>query len=150
VNDLARGQGWRAAARHPATDDEWGSSATGRHAFNEDAVLTPIFHALQRGGWRRRQHEPAPAAQHPRSQFPDGQYPDTRYPAGQHPVDPVDQFRRDPLTAPIPVQALVPSPSLSREWQPRGAGAHAVNESRVDMTDRGRHHRRREPVGSYR
>jgi hypothetical protein len=146
VNDLARGQGWRAAARHPATDDEWGSSATGRHAFNEDAVLTPIFHALQRGGWRRRQHEPAPAAQYP----PTSQYPDARYPAGQHPVDPVDQFRRDPLTAPIPVQALVPSPSLSREWQPRSDGAHAVKEGRVDMTDRGRHHRRREPVGSYR
>lgn len=59
----------------------------GRHAVNEDAVLTPIFHALARGGWRGRQPEQAPH---------------------YHRADPVDEFRRDPLTAPIPVQALEP------------------------------------------
>lgn len=61
----------------------------GRHVLDEDALLTPIFHAL---------------------------------------ADPVDAFWRDPLTAPIPVQALVPAPVLP---EPR----------------RGRHHLRREPIG---
>lgn len=46
------------ATRYSTTDDDW-SPATGRHAFDEDAELTPIFHALTRGGWRARQHEPA-------------------------------------------------------------------------------------------
>jgi hypothetical protein len=46
--------------------------ATGRHALDEDALFTPIFHALAAGD------RPAP-------------------------VDPVERFRRDPLTAPLPV-----------------------------------------------
>ncbi len=58
---------------------------TGRHAFDEDAALTPIFHALSRG-------------------------------------DEVAEFRRDPLTAPIPVQAFAaaaaPSPRLSPTRHP--------------------------------
>ena len=87
--------------------------APGRHAFDEDAVLTPIFSAVRRA---------------------------------VRPPDPVvDEFRRDPLTAPIPVQVLVPAPSRSRE-QTRPA-AHALGEARVEA--RGRHHLRREPVGAY-
>ena len=130
MNDLARGQGRWAAARHPATDDRWNGAGSGRHAFDEDAALTPIFHALQRGGWRRRQHEPAAAA---RTSI----------------TDPVDEFRRDPLTAPIPIQAMVPAPSRSQERA--NVAAHGYQpEGRMDMADRGRHHRRRETVGSHR
>jgi hypothetical protein len=78
---------------------------TGRHALNEDALLTPIFHALS-GQLGRR---PAP-------------------------VDPVERFRRDPLTAPIPV--VVPTR--------RRPGAHTRAESPVEST--GRHHLRRVPA----
>lgn len=81
MSDLATGRGGWATARHPAVHntapDDRGSPVTGRHAFDEDAVLTPIFHSLSRGGWRSRQHDRA--------------------------VDPVDEFRRDPLAAPIPI-----------------------------------------------
>jgi hypothetical protein len=69
--------------RYRGADEEWGPAA-GRHAYNEDAALTPIFHALTRGGWRGRQHEPA---------------------ASSYVADRVDEFERDPLTAPIPDQA---------------------------------------------
>ncbi len=99
---------WQAATRYPNVDEEWGPAA-GRHAYNEEAALTPIFHALTRGGWRSRQHEPA--AGFPRSA-----------------ADPVDEFRRDPLTAPIPVQTV---PSML----PRG---------RREQPESGRHHRSRE------
>ncbi len=83
---------------------------TGRHALDEDALLTPIFAALARRGTR------------------------------PSPVDPVERFRRDPLTAPLPVQ--VPAR--------RRPGAHA----RVDpLPERfgphdpaGRHHLRRAPA----
>jgi hypothetical protein len=80
VSELVTDLDWWAATRYPNADEEWGP-ASGRHAHNEDAELTPIFHALTRGGWRSRQHEPAYVA------------------------DPVDEFDREPLTAPIPVQA---------------------------------------------
>jgi hypothetical protein len=120
VSDLARTYGGvrRGAARYSATDDDWGSAA-GRHAVNEDAVMTPIFHALTRGGWRSRQHAPAPEA-----------------PVG---ADPLDAFRRDPLTAPIPVQALAytPAPSYPPSSRRPAVGAHAMPEARS-----GRHHRR--------
>jgi len=65
-----------------------GRRADGRHALDEDALHTPIFAALSRGGWRRRQ-EGAPAA-----------------------VPSVEDFRRDPLTAPLPIQAVA-----APEWQ---------------------------------
>ena len=32
-----------------------GRRADGRHALDEDALHTPIFAALSRGGWRRQQ-----------------------------------------------------------------------------------------------
>lgn len=82
--DTGRGHGGtrRRRGAEPAVAT-MGERPTGRHAFDEDAALTPIFHALTRGGWRSRQHEPAAP-----------------------PPDAVDAFRRDPLTAPIPVQAF--------------------------------------------
>ncbi|WP_214403880.1 hypothetical protein, partial [Pseudonocardia lacus] len=61
-------------------------AGAGRHALDEDALLTPIFAALARHSGRR----PAPP-------------------------DPVERFRRDPLTAPLPV--VVPAR--------RRPGAHA-------------------------
>ncbi len=80
-------------------EEMFGGPAAGRHALDEDAVQTPIFHALKRGGWRQRQQERT--------------------------VDSVEEFRRDPLTAPIPIQALAPAPARersapdwSREWSP--------------------------------
>jgi len=62
-----------------------GRRANGRHALDEDALHTPIFAALSRGGWRRRQAE-SPASV-------------------PLPVPSVEDFRRDPLTAPLPIQA---------------------------------------------
>ena len=63
-----------------------GRRANGRHALDEDALHTPIFAALSRGGWRRRQQEGAAAAT-------------------ASSVPSVEDFRRDPLTAPLPIQA---------------------------------------------
>lgn len=105
------------------------SAPSGRHAFDEDAALTPIFHALNRGGWRGRQQEPPTPS-----------------------VDEVDDFRRDPLTAPIPIQALavtaVPAPASAQSAAAlavrRRRAAHALAEPRRDG---GRHHFRREPAG---
>ena len=65
-----------------------GRRADGRHALDEDALHTPIFAALSRGGWRRRQESAAAA------------------------VPSVENFRRDPLTAPLPVQAVA-----APEWK---------------------------------
>ena len=65
-----------------------GRRADGRHALDEDALHTPIFAALSRGGWRRRQESAAAA------------------------VPSVEDFRRDPLTAPLPIQAVA-----APEWQ---------------------------------
>jgi len=65
-----------------------GRRADGRHALDEDALHTPIFAALSRGGWRRRQESAAAA------------------------VPSVEDFRRDPLTAPLPIQTVA-----APEWQ---------------------------------
>jgi hypothetical protein len=65
----------------PVSDDA--DPTAGRHVLDRDAALTPIFTSLRRGGWRRS-HPPA-----------------TR--ALRTVADPVDRFRDDPPTAPIPV-----------------------------------------------
>ena len=62
-------------------EELFGSRAGGRHALDEDAVLTPIFAALRRGGRRQQESVVAPVAS----------------------VASVEDFRRDPLTAPIPI-----------------------------------------------
>jgi hypothetical protein len=101
----------------------------GRHAFREDAALTPIFHALARGGVDRE-----PAADFP-SVEPVAVEPVAAEPAAQ--VDPVDAFHRDPLTAPIPIQALVSVPS-----QP----LRRPEPNPVPAPSGGRHHFRNEPA----
>jgi hypothetical protein len=80
-------------------------SDTGRHALDEEALLTPIFATLA-----RRRGRPAP-------------------------VDPVERFRRDPLTAPLPV--VVPAR--------REPGAHARVEPLPEHPGPGRHALRRGP-----
>jgi hypothetical protein len=78
---------------------------SGRHALDEEALLTPIFATLA-----RRRGRPAP-------------------------VDPVERFRRDPLTAPLPV--VVPAR--------RQPGAHARVEPLPEHPGPGRHALRRGP-----
>ncbi|TQM16091.1 hypothetical protein [Pseudonocardia kunmingensis] len=112
MSELVTDLDWLAATRYPNADDDWGP-VTGRHSYSEEAALTPIFHALSRSGWRSRQHDPV--------------VPQAR-PAQRSAADPVDAFRRDPLTAPIPVQALAPGTATT----PRGR--RVPHES-------GRHHR---------
>jgi hypothetical protein len=114
VSELVTDLDWLAATRYPNADDDWGP-ATGRHSYSEDAALTPIFHALSRSGWSSRQHDPV--------------VPPTR-PVQRSAGDPVDAFRRDPLTAPIPVQALAPAASATRR--------------RREQRESGRHHRSHE------
>lgn len=123
MSDLVRGYGEMRRVHG-------GAVPSGRHAFDEDAALTPIFHALNRGGgWRRRQQPEAPARR----------------------GDAVDEFRRDPLTAPIPVQALTTEAAPPAAVPARGArrrrgadtGAHALVEPR----EGGRHHVRLEAAG---
>ena len=101
--------------------DTFGSdrdAPSGRHALSEDAVLTPIFHALTRGGLRatRRSDSTRPA----------------------DPLDPIEQFRRDPLTAPIPLHALMAVPS--RPWKRQLADPAPPADGRR-RSRRGHHHR---------
>lgn len=71
----------------------------GRHAIDEDAMLTPIFAALVRGGWRQRQATEAA------------------------------RFDRDPLTAPLPGTAppvgLVPAQEGGRHHLRRALQVHS-------------------------
>lgn len=118
VSELVRGYGELRRSRE-----------AGRHALNEEAALTPIFHALNRGGgWRGRRQEP----------------PGRR-------ADEVDEFRRDPLTAPIPVQALaaaaVPSPSRPGTRR-RTSHALSPDPAREPRREGGRHHYRLETAGA--
>ncbi|WP_232661310.1 hypothetical protein [Pseudonocardia sp. TRM90224] len=159
MSDLVRGHGGWGSTRHPATDNEWGSQAAGRHAINEDALLTPIFHALAHGGWRSRQPEPAqpqqaPAArQTPARQAPALQSVGSRQAQAPHAAarqqlaDPVSEFERDPLTAPIPAQAFIPAPATPDR---RRTSSHSAGEQRGETREPGRHHRRRSPFALYR
>lgn len=141
MSDWIRGYGERRAAAR-------GGGAAGRHAVDEDAVLTPIFHSLNRVDWRGRQVEPSAHEREARSRrhaLRSGEAPGR---------DAVDEFRRDPLTAPIPVQAFAaaaaPSPVLPtraprrRRSATTESGAHALVEPRGG----GRHHFRLETAGS--
>ncbi len=74
-------------------------SSGSSEAPTDDAVLTPIYHALSNGGWRSRQHgSPATAAE----PAPSGPAAASTSAA----ADPVAEFERDPLYAPIPLQSL--------------------------------------------
>jgi hypothetical protein len=123
VSELMSDRDWWAATRYPDPDDDW-APRSGRHAYNEEAAMTPIYHALSRGGWRGRQHEP-PAAP----------------PAARAP-DPIEEFRRDPLTAPIPVQAMRPPAPRSP------SDGYADRQPRHELSE-GRHHRRWDTTTSY-
>jgi hypothetical protein len=102
VSDLVRGHGELRRA---------GRTGSGRHAVDDDAVLTPIFHALSHGDARSRGE---------------------RSRGG----DEVAEFRRDPLTAPIPLQVLVaaavstPRRTAVEGPRRRRAAAHALTEPR--------------------
>lgn len=101
----------------------WNRLDTGRHAIDEDALLTPIFAALARGGWRQRESIEA------------------------------ERFRRNPLTAPLPTAPLPtvplrsaplpsgPVPSGTQPAGPRPAGLRPV--ALVPSQEGGRHHLRR-------
>jgi hypothetical protein len=101
----------------------------GRHSMMrpDDALLTPIFHALARGGWRSRQHEPAT----------------TGAPTPAWQPDPVERFRRDPLGAPVPVQV---STHAARSEPSRVLRSVPAIESHARPPSSGRH--RHEPAGS--
>ena len=93
-------------------EELFGARAGGRHALDEDAVLTPIFAALRRGG-RRQQENVGSVA----------------------PVASVEDFRRDPLTAPIPI---VPAATvtggvlvdMAGEGRRRGSAVHRYRAAR--------------------
>lgn len=123
MTDLAMGQD-----RWTGSRTEWDRLHNGRHAIDEDAVLTPIFHALTTGGWQERQHEP-PAAHR----------------LGTRRSDPVAEFRRDPLTAPIPVQAITAAAVPEQPWRRSAAYLRPVDQ----LTDSGRHRRITENWGRY-
>ncbi|MEJ3655780.1 hypothetical protein WEH80_22680 [Actinomycetes bacterium KLBMP 9759] len=162
MSDLVRGPGGWASTRHPATDDEWGSQAAGRHAINEDALLTPIFHALAHGGWRTRQSDPAQQQAPAPRQTPALQSAGARSSAArqaqaphaaarQQLADPVLEFERDPLTAPIPAQAFIPAPATpDRRRTSSHSHSHSASEQRWEPKELGRHHRRRSPFALYR
>ena len=164
--------GW---AARPAVEPDRAEPTDGRHAFDRDAALTPIFTALRRGGRRRLRPGSPPLRLAP---------------------EPVERPRADPPTSPIPVvpalHALDPYPTGgllrgvrrpvpdggapqcgrpgSRRPLRRGAGRApgrppppSSNETTAvwrpvrrpggllarDPSDTGRHHRRLAPAGWY-
>jgi len=137
VSDTELSPSWhRLASRLLGTDE---ASTTrdlfpGRHSNRaEIAAETPIFHDLTIGRRPSGHREPAAAAQIPSPR-----------------ADPLTEFRRNPLTAPIPVQVnaepLVPlGPQTRRTVAPvpamtlvTSSGAHARPER---SRRHGRHHR---------
>lgn len=123
MTDLAMGQDRWTGSRY-----EWDRTDNARHAFNEDAVLTPIFHALTTGGWEARQHEPAASHR-----------------LGSRRPDPVAEFRRDPLTAPIPAQSVADTAVPEQPWRRSSPHLRPVDQ----LTDSGRHRRITESMGRY-
>jgi hypothetical protein len=144
VSDTDLSPSWyRLASRLLGADESGlvsGSTAAGelfpgRHSNRtEIAAETPIFHALTIGQRTRGRGGPVPA----------GRIPGPR-------TDPLSEFRRNPLTAPIPVQVnpepLVPIGPQTRRTVSAAApaislvtssGAHALPEQ---SRRHGRHHR---------
>ena len=112
-----------------------GRRADGRHALDEDALHTPIFAALSRGGWRRRQAE-SPASV-------------------PSPVPSVEDFRRDPLTAPLPIQAAVVTGGVivdmaAGEARRRGSAVRRTRSAREWTAARDGASGRRDGVGRER
>jgi hypothetical protein len=106
----------------------------GRHAFDQDAALTPIFTTLRRGAWRRSRRQPGPPPHRPQVD----PAPGPRITARPHVVraasgpgqsgpghrDGASRFRDDPLTAPLPI--VPPAYALGRTPAdvPRPAGGY--------------------------
>lgn len=135
MSEQVRGLGGAAARGRTATGlpvaESDGGPFPGRHENGAQvAAETPIFHALTVGGWRSRQQEPvAPATGQAR-------------PVAL--IDPLTAFRRDPLTAPIPVQALA---SASVPEQPIELTRHSGRDGTRDIPEQtGGRHRRLSPV----
>ena len=109
--------GWGA---RPAVEPERAEPTDGRHAFDRDAALTPIFTALRRGGRRRLRPGSPPLRLAP---------------------EPVERPRADPPTSPIPVvpalNALDPYPTggysaASVDLYPTGVHRSAADRGVVD------------------
>jgi hypothetical protein len=132
VSDLVTDLDWWAATRYPNPDDDWAPSA-GRHAYHEDAELTPIFHALSRGGWRGRQHEPAapPAARGPvRDELI--AFIRAARESLDDPADQIDELRHEPLRtliAPPEQRSSPPDYTPRRRRHARSEGRHHRPES---------------------
>jgi hypothetical protein len=142
-----RWAGVKSAEQGPAYPTGPADPTSGRHALDEEAALTPIFTSLRRGGWRRPRSHPGPAL--------------------RLAPDPVERFRDDPLTAPIPVvralRAVDPEPHAPHGYRPDPRYAPPryapAPEPPADVTtwwprvppapvtDSGRHRRRLAPAG---
>jgi hypothetical protein len=137
VSDTDLSPSWHRLVRRLVGADDTGVFP-GRHTSRtEIAAETPIFHDLTIGRKAVVHREPEPV---------------NRIPTPR--ADPLIEFRRDPLTAPIPVHAYT-EPAVSLVPQPRrrlaesgasvvpamtlvtSSGAHAMPE----QTRGGRHHR---------
>ena len=92
--------GWGA---RPAVEPERAEPTDGRHAFDRDAALTPIFTALRRGGRRRLRPGSPPLRLAP---------------------EPVERPRADPPTSPIPV---VPALNALDRYPTGGYSAASVD-----------------------
>lgn len=133
MTDQGRGVGAVVARRRVMLGVEDSGPFPGRHASRtEIAAETPIFHSLTAGGWRSRQHEPA-------AERPGRRTRRTRE------VDSLSEFRRDPLTAPIPAQAYAapPAPSAGRH------SAHALPDELGERRQERRAERRRHDGGRH-
>lgn len=133
-------------------------SGVGRHAADEDAALTPIFHALASGGWATRQDSPADTTAAATTTATSATTTTTGSPEPD-PIetDPIETFRRDPLVAPLPPPGADEMTGRRAAWRGaegrhavgtppvtgrRRAGAHAAPEVRQG----GRHYRRLIPL----
>lgn len=95
----------------------------GRHANSpEIAAETPIFHALTVGRRSARRERNLPG----------------RLPAPR--TDPLTEFRRDPLSAPIPVQ-VNSDPVAPQLHRSPASPSIALVSAAGEMHSRGRHHR---------
>ncbi|WP_428517841.1 hypothetical protein [Pseudonocardia sp.] len=130
-----RGVGAVVARRRVMLGVEDSGPFPGRHASRtEIAAETPIFHSLTAGGWRSRQQEPAAERRVRRSRRP-------------READPLSEFRRDPLTAPIPAQAYTAStPTAPR---PGRHSAHALPDELGERRQERRAERRRHNGGRH-
>ena len=132
---------WWAATRYPNAEDDWRpATATGRHAYNEDAAETPIFHALSSGAWRSHEPSAQPARANPAPRSAPSSTPSARGSQRRATPDPVEAFRRDPLTMPIPKQAAASTQAARRA----AFGAHALRPDGSSMPERSR-----EPERTY-